>query len=136
MPGPYWECALAPTAMAELPRIVMALNGSTTLRVAIQRFSLGVIGFTCGPLVNRIYQLIVFWGGQGAGCVSGWPLAPAGAIPATEDVSVVAAVGLTPFAAGQGAVVGVATGVGLFGSGASGNDSSGLSGRPAHLGIA
>src|ERR1035437_6144628 len=105
--------------MAELPRIVMALNGSTTLRVAIQRFSLGVIGFTCGPLVNRIYQLIVCSGWHGAGCVLGWPLAPAGAIPSTEDVSVVAVVGLTPFATGQGAVVGVATGVRVFGCGAS-----------------
>src|ERR1035437_8230210 len=115
MPGPYWECALAPTAMAELPRIVMALNGSTTLRVAIQRFSLGVIGFTCGPLVNRIYQLIVCCGWQGAGSVPGWLLAPAGAIPATGDVPAVAGVGLAPFAAGQGAVVGVATGVEFFG---------------------
>src|ERR1035437_5415931 len=115
MPGPYWECALAPTAMAELPRIVMALNGSTTLRVAIQRFSLGVIGFTCGPLVNRIYQLIVCWGWQGAGCAAGWPLAPDGAIPSTEDVPAVAGVGLAPFAAEQGTLVGVVTGVGFCG---------------------
>jgi hypothetical protein len=35
----------------ELPRIVTALKGSTTLRTANQRVSLGVIGFTCGPWV-------------------------------------------------------------------------------------
>src|ERR1700677_643914 len=43
--------------MAELPRIVMALNGSATLRTASQAFSFGVIGFTCGPSRNRAYQL-------------------------------------------------------------------------------
>jgi hypothetical protein len=33
--------------------MVMALKGSVTLRNASQPFSLGVIGFTCGPLVKR-----------------------------------------------------------------------------------
>ena len=42
-------------------------------------------------------------------------MVPAGAIPATEDVPAVAAVGLAPFGAEQGAVVGVATGVGFCG---------------------
>ena len=82
--------------------MVTALKGSTTLRAASQRFSLGVIGFTCGPLVNRIYQLISFWGGQGAGCGAGWPLAPAGAF------QVVGGAGLATFADGQGAVAGAA----------------------------
>ena len=98
-----------PTAMAELPRIVTALKGSITLRAAIQRFSLGVIGFTWGPLVKRIYQLIAGWGGQGAGCVPGWPLAPAGAF------QVAGGAGLATFAAGQGAVAGGAAWEGFCG---------------------
>ena len=45
--------------------MVTALKGSTTLRTASQRFSFGVIGFTCGPLVKRSYQLISGFGGHG-----------------------------------------------------------------------
>jgi len=45
-------------AIAELPRIVRALKGSTTLRAANQAFSSGVIGFTLGPSIKRSYQLI------------------------------------------------------------------------------
>ncbi len=43
--------------MAEVPRMVMALKGSTTLRTASQAFSFGVSGLTCGPLKKRAYQL-------------------------------------------------------------------------------
>jgi hypothetical protein len=96
------------------------------LRAASQRFSLGVIGFTCGPLVNRIYQLVVCWGGQAAGCVPDWPLAPAGAFLAMGPA------GLAPFAAGQGAVAGAAEWVGFCGSGASGSGGWDVSARPAH----
>src|SRR5271166_5154708 len=101
--------------MAELARMVRVLKGSTTLRAASQSFSLGAIGFTCGPLANRIYQLVGCWGGQGAGCVAftgwvaDWPLAPSGAFAAAG------AEGVAAFAAGQGAVAGVAAWVGLCG---------------------
>ena len=50
-------------SMAESPRMVMTLKGSTTLRVASHAFSRGVSGLTCGPLVKRTYQL----GGGGQG---------------------------------------------------------------------
>jgi len=70
--------------MAELPRMVMMLKGSTTLRMASQPFSLGVRGLTCGPSRKREYQLMMgrflmmgmllssaTEAGQGSGSVSG-----------------------------------------------------------------
>src|SRR5579859_5142766 len=44
--------------MAELPRMVIALKGSITSRVASQAFCVGVMRLTCGPLRKRAYQSI------------------------------------------------------------------------------
>jgi hypothetical protein len=61
--------------MAELPRMVMALKGSPTLRMASHAFSVGVIGLTFGPLRKRAYQLMMGGkAGQGAACALGWEL--------------------------------------------------------------
>jgi hypothetical protein len=108
------------------------LKGSTTLRTASQPFSLGVSGLTCGPLVKRIYQLIVDWGGQGAGFGTGW--APAGGgFPAAGGIASEAAL-----TAGQGRVAGAAAGAGVRGCGASGSDGlgGGACAKPACTGIA
>jgi hypothetical protein len=103
--------------MAELPRMVKVLKGSTSLRAASQAFSLGVIGFTSGPVRKRPNQFVSGLGAQGTVCVfaADWPLAAGGSFPATGTA------GQATFAAGQGAVAGAAGRTGLCDWGASGS---------------
>src|SRR5580658_4107950 len=123
--------------MAELPRMVTPLKGSPTLRTASHAFSLGVIGFTCGPSRKRAYQLMmgsflmmgrlltkVAEVEQSTSSVSlewlpaagaGNPAAAAAASAARDPMAAPA------FFTRQGSVSGLVAGAGLCGRGASGS---------------
>ena len=100
--------------MAELPRMVMALKGSTTLRAARRAFSKGVSGFTSGPLRKRSNQLITGIGvhGEAPADASCWAFGLAGVLPWFEALS---AGGLAARAAWQGVDVLVGAGAGVCG---------------------
>src|ERR1035438_2955334 len=82
----------------ELARIVMPLNGSSTLRTASHAFSFGVIGFTCGPFKKRAYQLMKGTSGGHGTCCTGWasPAAVGLAAPEAPQAAVAAISGMAP----------------------------------------
>src|ERR1035441_7674064 len=127
--------------MAELPRMVTALKGSAMLRTAIQAFSWGFIGFTCGPLVKRAYQSI--WGkgwGHGVVCAPGGGLTLGAAgrgEPSLEAASAVSAAS-PAFLTGQGLGSAALSPEAACGRGVSGSAGSGLglSACPARASVA